>query len=304
MANDIPQYEPEPGDEGQLDEFGIPIPTQEDMEAEYLRTHQTIALADQMRREEAQLPTDIGPAPMLTQVTPSAPPLTLPVSRGRMYMGPALSSAQEREFLQSAPGTSINLVAPPTAPAPTRLERLQAMDRPGTRTVSLMEESPYSDVSMAAQQAMMRYEAIRRFNAGDRSPETVAAALGTKVTTPRARQTAVVPGVGLVDRETGSVITPVPQTETVTETIPATEGVPATPGQAARSGFLGIGARPAVPATAAIPAAGEKKITRKVTVTSPTATSTPGRITTKAQFDALPSGTVYIGKDGKRYRKP
>lgn len=29
-----------------------------------------------------------------------------------------------------------------------------------------------------------------------------------------------------------------------------------------------------------------------------------GQVSTKAQFDALPSGTVYTGKDGKQYRKP
>lgn len=28
------------------------------------------------------------------------------------------------------------------------------------------------------------------------------------------------------------------------------------------------------------------------------------KVTTKAQYDALPSGTTYIGKDGRRYRKP
>ena len=33
------------------------------------------------------------------------------------------------------------------------------------------------------------------------------------------------------------------------------------------------------------------------------ATETP-KVTTQEQFDALPSGTVYIGQDGKRYRKP
>lgn len=32
--------------------------------------------------------------------------------------------------------------------------------------------------------------------------------------------------------------------------------------------------------------------------------ATPPTITSKADFDALPSGTVYIGKDGKRYKKP
>jgi hypothetical protein len=30
----------------------------------------------------------------------------------------------------------------------------------------------------------------------------------------------------------------------------------------------------------------------------------PQSVTTREQFDALPSGTVYLGKDGKKYRKP
>ena len=34
------------------------------------------------------------------------------------------------------------------------------------------------------------------------------------------------------------------------------------------------------------------------------AAKTDSTVTTKAQFDALPSGTVYTGKDGKQYRKP
>jgi hypothetical protein len=37
---------------------------------------------------------------------------------------------------------------------------------------------------------------------------------------------------------------------------------------------------------------------------APAAGGTGGPVTTKAQFDALPSGTVYTGKDGKQYRKP
>lgn len=30
----------------------------------------------------------------------------------------------------------------------------------------------------------------------------------------------------------------------------------------------------------------------------------PERVTTQAQYDALPSGTIYVGEDGKKYRKP
>jgi len=37
---------------------------------------------------------------------------------------------------------------------------------------------------------------------------------------------------------------------------------------------------------------------------SATAPQEPSQVTSKAQFDNLPSGAVYIGKDGRRYRKP
>lgn len=35
-----------------------------------------------------------------------------------------------------------------------------------------------------------------------------------------------------------------------------------------------------------------------------TSSSMPQKVTSQAEFDALPSGTVYVGKNGKRYRKP
>jgi hypothetical protein len=50
-------------------------------------------------------------------------------------------------------------------------------------------------------------------------------------------------------------------------------------------------------ATNALPAAGMPPSTG-------TAASAPPQITTQEQFDALPSGSVYFGEDGKRYRKP
>jgi hypothetical protein len=116
-----------------------------------------------------------------------------------------------------------------------------------------------------------------------------------------------------------------PTTDTVTETIPAVEGSPAVPAQPASTGFLGFGARAAIPAQPAIPGRGEQKRTRHVPVqldtasgslmdayraktatgTAPTATgSEPPQITTQEQYDALTPGSIYIGKGGKRYRKP
>lgn len=324
MANDIPQYEPESGDEGQLDEFGFPIPTQEDMEAEYLRTHQTMALADQMRREEAQLPTDIGPAPMLTQITPSAPPLMLPVSRGRMYMGPALSAAQEREFLQSAPGTSRNLVAPPVMTPEQQaaaVSSVAAMTRP---------TDPYMTASDPVLRQFSANERIRQAVAGGMSfPQAFqlygmdALGQGVKPMSPYQMESTQLRAKELAQREAAAKANlelrrqALGQNfETITEKIPATEAVPATPGQPAKKGIFGIGSRAAVPATPAVPATGEKTISRRVRVSSPDASTaksetaatatagTPMRIKTRAQYDALPPGAVYIGTDGKLKQKP
>jgi len=37
---------------------------------------------------------------------------------------------------------------------------------------------------------------------------------------------------------------------------------------------------------------------------APAAPAAPSKVTTKEQYDALEPGAIYIGKDGKRYRKP
>ena len=72
------------------------------------------------------------------------------------------------------------------------------------------------------------------------------------------------------------------------------------------------------PAPAPTSAVGIKTPTQGAIPTTPTDFPNPARrkqptqgtpiaqekITTKEQYDALPSGTVYVGKDGKRYKKP
>jgi hypothetical protein len=114
-------------------------------------------------------------------------------------------------------------------------------------------------------------------------------------------------------------------TDTVTETIPAVEGSPAVPAQPASKGFLGFFAHPDIPSQPAILGHGDLKRTRHVPIqidtasgslmdayraktatgTAPTATGTaPPQITTQEQYDALAPGSIYIGKGGKRYRKP
>lgn len=182
--------------EEQYDEFGNPIPTEEELAAmeqerkdRESRTAQALAAAAAMKEEEAMLPNTL---PTQAPVTPPGgaayqfgrgigvlqPPAT-PANQGRMYMGPAMTPGQEQTFMQSAPGTRINLMPPPSSPPPSRLEQAQAQDAPSSRTIGIHDEPPYSDASLAAQKNRMAFEAIQKFNAGDRSPEVIAAALGT-----------------------------------------------------------------------------------------------------------------------------
>ncbi len=149
MANDIP-----------IDPLEFSVPTQEELDdvkerlAEEERQRQkTVSLAlDTQERLESQLPTalptqpiappsDVGPFPMRAAIAPPEP-LNLPVSSGRMYMGPAMSAEEEAAFRAKPSGTSINLVPPPAVTGLSGLERAQALDRPGTRTISIGGGTP------------------------------------------------------------------------------------------------------------------------------------------------------------------
>lgn len=48
----------------------------------------------------------------------------------------------------------------------------------------------------------------------------------------------------------------------------------------------------------------KKRKVQAAPTTTPTTTPIPPTITSKSEFDALSSGTIYIGTDGKKYRKP
>ena len=90
--------------------------------------------------------------------------------------------------------------------------------------------------------------------------------------------------------------------ESVTETykIPAVEGQEAQP---ASKGFLGFGAHPAVPAVEPQP----ERTIRKTTKVNPKTlkkSEQPPVVSTKEDYDALKSGDIYFGKDGRKYRKP
>jgi hypothetical protein len=193
-----------------------------------------------------------------------------------MYMGPSMSPEQESAFMQSPAGTRVNLMPPPTAPSPSRLEQAQALDRPGDRTLSIRSEPPYSDASLAAQKNRMTFEAIQKFNAGDKSPEVLAAALGTIAGYQRPRpKTPVNPArwvpanpatgaPGYFESGTGTVHVPPtpkvvpPQMSTETLRYSAKPAVPGSP----EHRFLGIG--PRVPAVPDIPEQPARTVTRKV----------------------------------------
>lgn len=101
--------------------------------------------------------------------------LVLPISSGRMYMGPSMSPEEEAAFRRTAPGTSINLMPPPSGPPPTSLERLQAQDIPGqTQTLSLSENVPMpvpEDPGAAKFAMIQEYQRMR--NAGVPESEAV-----------------------------------------------------------------------------------------------------------------------------------
>lgn len=328
-------------------------PTPDELQAaELAKTAQTLQLVREMNQTVAPLPATLptqtapvgaAPAPPMTatQPPPTAPvappplinrggqqyqgsPLVAapPAPQGRMYMGPAMSPDQESAFMQSPAGTRINLMPPPSGPPPSRLEQAQANDQPGSRTIAINDEPAYSDASLANQRNAMLYNAMKQFDAGDRSPEVMAAVLGKsaspgkrynvagvglvdengKVITahPDSPQTRMVQGVGLVDAKTGRVITPSvqkPETQTVTEHIPRKEGVAGTPAQPARKAFLGIGARAAVPAVPEVPTQEAQTISRKVPVEAPASAAKSVQPMPKEKSQ-LVSGRVYQTSKG------
>lgn len=238
--------------------------------------------------------------------------------------------------MQSAPGTRINLMPPPPvrqAP-PSPLEQAQALDRPAeggmgsARTLSIREEPPYSDASVAAAKNRMAFEAIQRFNAGDRSPEVLAAAIGSTAGLGRglgremtanqaarntleaqkiemARQKLNAPKVEPPSRTNPAVVNR--HKSLIAEEMAAKQSDDlrkANSARYAREAFeqehpeLGLVSR-APTTTATTPS-----VVMDPAVLSRVSTATPPKITSKAQFDNLPSGTVYIGSDGKKYKKP
>lgn len=194
----------------QLDEFGFPIPSEEELFAERQRIEnerKKAATAIQLSGAASALEGAL-PSALPTQTAPLTPPAgfepalmaeqerlnqvaaarakipgigvrtdipAAPDTQGRMYMGPNIGAA---ELARIPEGGRISLMPPAVTPPASRLEQLQALDRPGSRTIGIREEPPYSDASLAASQNRMKYEAIQKFMAGDRSPAIVMAAIG------------------------------------------------------------------------------------------------------------------------------
>ena len=177
-------------DEVQLDEFGEPIPTQEELEAEARKreqerldnlhkTQQAMALVDAAKQEEAQLAQpggtpgyEFGRGIGVLQPPPTS---ALSNSMGRMYMGPNVSDAALQAMVPQ--GRSFNALAPPTpeasagagarvqaltAPEPNSavLARMQANDRPGNRTIGVanvpMPPPSDAEAKFEAQQGYLR----------------------------------------------------------------------------------------------------------------------------------------------------
>lgn len=270
-----------------VDEFGEPILTQAEQETERARQEELRRTSEEAAALERQLPS-------------SAQPLSLPVSQGRMYLGPAMTPEQEAAFHVAPSLSSRVLVPPPTAESSAgAAARVAAATAPPTISAAAGAPSPTSiypemrqfyaqqqirnavAAGMPMDQAVQTYgpeffarSSGRRYNVHgvglvDESGKVLASVPKTK-TRPIA-----VAGVGLVDPDSGTIIAAPPRTETVTDVIPASEGTPGSPAIPARSGIFGIGARPAVPAVPATPATPERRITRKVPITEPDGTTKP-----------------------------
>jgi hypothetical protein len=121
-------------------------------------------------------------------------PLQMEVSQGRMYMGPndgpALKEFEARQGPFTGPSKVVNLMPPPTGPAPTRLQELQALDRPPdatgfgrSKTLSIRPADPFSDASIEQGNNMLRVNAQMQVAADQKagkpsSPQTLLLAIG------------------------------------------------------------------------------------------------------------------------------
>ena len=243
-------------------------------------------------------PESVGPAPLSLPLAPG---------HGRMYMGPA-SGARLDEWNAGIGPSSVNLVPPPTGPSLTRLQELQALQKPDSTgfqrstTIGIRDEDPLSDFSMARGSNMMVVNARMQVAADqaagkESSPQTLMAAMGggsTGMFTPAQaaaaadrrrvqdwREQQAEQAQAWREQQAGA--------QTMTETFDAVRGQAATPGTPERVGFWG-GKIPAVPATPGVEARGKLSVTKKV---MPPAAA-PKMREFKTEAEALKSGVKGI----------
>lgn len=168
-------------------------------------------LAEQMRQEEAALMSALPTQPIAPPAgfeqslideetrlnrqrealaaTPGigvrtmAPPA--PDTTGRMYMGPMIGQEQLSRIPE---GGRINLMPPPSGPPPTALERLQALDRPGSETISIRQDVPIP-VPEGKSPVFAAMQEWNRLGALGIPPEERARLIGPEYFLPRAGMT-------------------------------------------------------------------------------------------------------------------
>ena len=124
--------------------------------AEIAKTQQAISLVNAAKQEEASLVT---------------PP------RNRIYMGPMVGNRNDspQEFFQHNPQL-INLMPP--APPVGSVARDPALRGITQDQYNQQQRELYSDEGVQRQRNVMIYDAMKKFQAGDRSPENMALVLG------------------------------------------------------------------------------------------------------------------------------
>jgi hypothetical protein len=193
------------------DERAMDEPTPEELRAaEIAKTQQALALVNAQKDEESSLQsywnkaTANAPA-ALQNVAPSLPNQTAAIlpPRNRMYMGPGLAVGPDmtrspQEFFGADARNTMIMPPPPEPLTPdaqaalqsriaratggesdaSALSRMQAAEGHVPSTIAVNSEPPYSDASLANQRNMMLYNAMKKFDAGDRSPEVQSLILG------------------------------------------------------------------------------------------------------------------------------
>lgn len=302
------------------DEFGEPIPTQAQLETERAKQEELRRAAEEAAALEAQLP--------------SSTPLSLPVSSGRMYMGPSMTPEQETAFRASPSLPSQILVPPPTQESSAgAAARVAAMTAPPTISAAAGAPSPTSiypemrqfyaqqqirkavESGVPINQAMQLYG--QEFFA--RSAKPITPIEQARLDASARREKGIQSRFDVAEKRRLGQPT-IGETSEYRRSLASmrsaeSELLKMTPeDQQDNPGKVSLLVEERNKAYDVV-APYERKfgrqptetITRPATTISPPsmtpAATGPVKITSKAQRDALPRGSVYIGPDGKRYVK-